>query len=177
VTSAVKGHDDVRIAGAVLPPNRVKIGFADSVEKRLAEHRTAGPTAKLLKAWPCKRSWDPRPLLHGACMKIDIDKLTEAELVDLNNRIVARLRFLNHMRAHYRQRSALERRSRSVAPARRHTPRRRRRPERDSGAQEVIQMKRPNCAVQRSGARACFMARACFDSIETMAAERTSVSS
>ncbi len=33
-------------------------------------------------------------------MKIDIDKLTEAELVDLNNRIVARLRFLNHTRAH-----------------------------------------------------------------------------
>lgn len=27
-------------------------------------------------------------------MKIDIDKLTEAELIDLNNRIVARLRFL-----------------------------------------------------------------------------------
>lgn len=39
-------------------PNRVKIGFADIVEKRLAEHRTAAPTAKLLKAWPCKRSWD-----------------------------------------------------------------------------------------------------------------------
>lgn len=33
-------------------------------------------------------------------MKIDIDKLTEAELVDLNNRIVERLRFLSHMRAH-----------------------------------------------------------------------------
>ena len=33
-------------------------------------------------------------------MKIDIDQLTEDELVDLNNRIVARLRFLNHMRAH-----------------------------------------------------------------------------
>lgn len=33
-------------------------------------------------------------------MKIDIDKLTEAELVDLNNRIVERLRFLNQMRAH-----------------------------------------------------------------------------
>ena len=32
--------------------------------------------------------------------KIDIDKLTEAELVELNNRIVERLRFLNHMRAH-----------------------------------------------------------------------------
>ena len=33
-------------------------------------------------------------------MTIDIDKLTEEELIDLNNRIVARLRFLNHMRAH-----------------------------------------------------------------------------
>src|SRR6266545_2306617 len=33
-------------------------------------------------------------------MNIDIDKLTEEELVDLNNRIVARLRFLNQMRAH-----------------------------------------------------------------------------
>jgi hypothetical protein len=33
-------------------------------------------------------------------MKIDIDRLTEAELIDLNNRIVARLRFLGQMRAH-----------------------------------------------------------------------------
>lgn len=33
-------------------------------------------------------------------MKMDIDTLTEAELVDLNNRIVERLRFLDHMRAH-----------------------------------------------------------------------------
>ena len=33
-------------------------------------------------------------------MPIDIDKLTEPELVDLNNRIVARLRFLHQIRAH-----------------------------------------------------------------------------
>lgn len=33
-------------------------------------------------------------------MPIDIDKLNEAELVDLNNRIVARLNFLQQMRAH-----------------------------------------------------------------------------
>jgi len=39
-------------------PDRVKIGFADNVEKRLTEHRTAAPTARLVKAWPCKRSWD-----------------------------------------------------------------------------------------------------------------------
>ena len=33
-------------------------------------------------------------------MKIDIDKLSEAELVDLNNRIVERLKFLAQMRTH-----------------------------------------------------------------------------
>ena len=33
-------------------------------------------------------------------MKIDIDRMTEAELIDLNHRIVARLRFLHQMRAH-----------------------------------------------------------------------------
>ena len=35
-------------------------------------------------------------------MQIDIDKLTEAELIDLNHRIVARLRFLSQMQAHAR---------------------------------------------------------------------------
>jgi hypothetical protein len=33
-------------------------------------------------------------------VKIDIDKLTEAELIELNHRIVERLRFLEQMRAH-----------------------------------------------------------------------------
>ena len=33
-------------------------------------------------------------------MNIDIDKLTESELIDLNHRIVARLRLLSQMRAH-----------------------------------------------------------------------------
>ncbi|MGH9875495.1 MAG: hypothetical protein ACRD9S_23820 [Pyrinomonadaceae bacterium] len=33
-------------------------------------------------------------------MRIDIDGLTEAELIDLNHRVVERLKFLRHMRAH-----------------------------------------------------------------------------
>ncbi len=33
-------------------------------------------------------------------MTIDIDQLTEEELIDLNSRIVARLKFLGQMRAH-----------------------------------------------------------------------------
>jgi hypothetical protein len=33
-------------------------------------------------------------------MKIDIDNLTEDELIDLNHRIVQRLRFIHQMRSH-----------------------------------------------------------------------------
>jgi hypothetical protein len=33
-------------------------------------------------------------------MTIDIDKLTEAELIDLHNRVATRLQFLQQMRAH-----------------------------------------------------------------------------
>ena len=38
--------------------------------------------------------------MWGAIVNIDFDKLTEAELIDLNNRIVERLKFLSQMRAH-----------------------------------------------------------------------------
>ncbi len=33
-------------------------------------------------------------------LKIDIDSLSEEQLIELNHRIVARLRFLNEMRSH-----------------------------------------------------------------------------
>jgi hypothetical protein len=41
-----------------LDPTRLKLGFADTVEARLAQHRTSAPTARLLKSWPCKRIWE-----------------------------------------------------------------------------------------------------------------------
>jgi hypothetical protein len=34
--------------------------------------------------------------------RIDIDRLTETELIDLNRRVIERLRFLNQMKAHSR---------------------------------------------------------------------------
>jgi hypothetical protein len=37
---------------------------------------------------------------NNTIIEIDIDRLTEAELLDLNHRIVQRLRFLDQMRAH-----------------------------------------------------------------------------
>jgi hypothetical protein len=52
---------------------------------------------------PLAAKWSARiecSLDAGVAMKIDIDKLSEEELVDLNHRIVERLRFLSQMRAH-----------------------------------------------------------------------------
>ena len=39
-------------------PNRLKIGYSDNLGKRLVEHQTAAPTARVIASWPCKRSWD-----------------------------------------------------------------------------------------------------------------------
>jgi hypothetical protein len=44
----------------------------------------------------------PEIIAGEATMRIDIDRLTEAELIDLNNRIVERLRFLQQTRSHKR---------------------------------------------------------------------------
>jgi hypothetical protein len=41
-----------------LDPKRLKLGFAESIDQRLSQHRTAAPTAKVLRAWPCKRTWE-----------------------------------------------------------------------------------------------------------------------
>jgi len=40
------------------------------------------------------------PFEGGKMTKIDIDRLSETEFVDLNHRVVERLRFLQQMRAH-----------------------------------------------------------------------------
>ena len=41
-----------------LDPKRVKLGFAYDLASRLSQHRTTAPTARLVKSWPCKRSWE-----------------------------------------------------------------------------------------------------------------------
>jgi hypothetical protein len=41
-----------------LDPRRPKLGFAESLEQRLSQHRTAAPTAHVLRVWPCKRTWE-----------------------------------------------------------------------------------------------------------------------
>jgi hypothetical protein len=39
-------------------PNRMKIGYSDDLDIRSSTHRTNAPTLRLLKAWPCKRTWE-----------------------------------------------------------------------------------------------------------------------
>jgi len=41
-----------------LDPRRIKLGFAADVGDRLNQHRTAAPTARLLKSWACRRTWE-----------------------------------------------------------------------------------------------------------------------
>lgn len=41
-----------------LDPRRVKLGFANDIAERLAQHRTAAPTARVVRTWPCKRAWE-----------------------------------------------------------------------------------------------------------------------
>lgn len=42
-----------------LEVGRVKLGFASDTEARLDAHRTAAPTAMMLKVWACHRNWEP----------------------------------------------------------------------------------------------------------------------
>jgi len=43
-------------------PKRVKLGYANNVEDRLATYRTLSPTAKVVASWPCKRGWEAAAL-------------------------------------------------------------------------------------------------------------------
>lgn len=42
-----------------LDPLRVKLGYASDVSSRLSAHQCAAPTAALVKAWPCRKIWEP----------------------------------------------------------------------------------------------------------------------
>jgi hypothetical protein len=60
-----------------LDPRRIKLGFAEDVNVRLAAHRTAAPTAELIQSWPCHRSWE----------KTAIDCLTRADCRLIRNEV------------------------------------------------------------------------------------------
>jgi len=66
-----------------LDPRRIKLGFADDIGTRMTQHKTAAPTAVLVKCWPCKRSWEVTVIdcLAVECRLI-LNEVYECEDVD-----------------------------------------------------------------------------------------------
>lgn len=60
---------------------RIKVGFASNVEERLGNHRTAAPTAELIRCWPCKRAFEKTIIAAIAIM----GKQVKNEVYDFDN--------------------------------------------------------------------------------------------
>ncbi|HEY7315555.1 MAG TPA: hypothetical protein VH643_39870 [Gemmataceae bacterium] len=67
-----------------LDPHRIKLGFAEDMATRLAQHKTAAPTAVLVKCWPCKRSWEGTVIdcLAGSGCRLILNEVFECEDVE-----------------------------------------------------------------------------------------------
>ena len=67
-----------------LDPRRVKLGFAGDLADRLIQHRTAAPTASVLKAWPCRRSWETTAMdaLTASGCRFILNEVFECENLD-----------------------------------------------------------------------------------------------
>lgn len=67
-----------------LDPRRVKLGFADDLNSRLFQHRTAAPTAVVVKSWPCKRAWEWTVMdcLTGSNCRLILNEVFECDDVE-----------------------------------------------------------------------------------------------
>ena len=67
-----------------LDPRRVKLGFADDLNFRHAQHRTAAPTAVVMKSWPCKRAWEGTVMdcLTGFGCRLILNEVFECDDVE-----------------------------------------------------------------------------------------------
>jgi hypothetical protein len=62
-----------------LDPKRIKLGFASNVEDRLSQLQTAAPTARCIKQWPSKRTWE---LTAIDCLTDELCKLIRNEVYE-----------------------------------------------------------------------------------------------
>jgi hypothetical protein len=71
-----------------LDPKRIKLGYTNDLKDRLNQHKTAAPTATIIKSWPCKREWETtvidslssincKHILNEVFECYDIEKLIE----------------------------------------------------------------------------------------------------
>jgi len=57
-------------------PNRYKLGYTNNIEVRLADHRTAAPTLRLVKSWRCKQTWEAAAIAsitRDNCTKVGVE--------------------------------------------------------------------------------------------------------
>lgn len=57
-------------------PNRYKLGYTNNIEVRLADHRTAAPTLRLVKSWLCKKTWEAAAIAsitRDNCTKVGVE--------------------------------------------------------------------------------------------------------
>lgn len=67
-----------------LDQRRLKLGFADDLPSRLGQHRTAAPTAAVVKSWPCKRAWEGTVMdcLTAVNCRLILNEVFECDDVD-----------------------------------------------------------------------------------------------
>ena len=68
-----------------LDPRRLKLGYADDLASRLSQHRTAAPTAQVVKAWPCRRAWEGTVMdcLAATGCRLILSEVFECDDVDV----------------------------------------------------------------------------------------------
>lgn len=68
-----------------LDPTRLKFGYADDIQARLAQHRTSAPTARVVQTWPCRRAWEGTVIdcLAAAGCKLILNEVYDCDHVDV----------------------------------------------------------------------------------------------
>lgn len=64
-------------------PKRFKVGFANDLDARLRQHRTAAPLAKIVASWPCRPLWEKTVIecVTQGCVNIR-EEVFETEEID-----------------------------------------------------------------------------------------------
>ena len=83
VTTAAFGEFYLVVLDPEARPNRVKMGFSDYPEGRLATYRTSNPGAMMLHSWPCKSVWEKAAI--AACSNAEGTEQVSGEVFDVNS--------------------------------------------------------------------------------------------
>lgn len=79
------GHFYIIQVSPDVHPNRIEIGFVDKYEQFLLQRQATVPTAKVLRAWQCKQSWEMTAiaaLTNGLARGSSQDEVFECDELD-----------------------------------------------------------------------------------------------